>query len=237
MTDGTSNTLFDRLVTRTMNPPRAIEAPFEPIFERFAEEEEEHLAPPPRSMRQAILDGPLPSAPVRQRVAAPEPEKPGTAARREQMGMMAPAVKYKAAESTPADTRHEPAPRSSTETRIRTIREPHIIERLRVEQQHVSTSSEVEPPEAIVEHPVTLLLPSRLVPTVEPDLPPAIPSQPPTQQKASTSPASAEPIIHVTIGRLEIRAGEKEKPVARRSRKAPGPSLEQYLSKRRGGAP
>jgi len=70
-------------------------------------------------------------------------------------------------------------------------------------------------------------------PVVHPHLPVSLP----IRESAPVAAAPSEPVIHVTIGRLEVRAPERErKPrtAERRSANA-GPSLEQYLAKRRGG--
>jgi hypothetical protein len=69
---------------------------------------------------------------------------------------------------------------------------------------------------------------------VEPDLPPSpVPGK--RAQATIPLPSPPEPIIQVTIGRLEVRSGEKPKTVKRQER-ASGESLEQYLSRRREAA-
>src|SRR5439155_11070281 len=61
----------------------------------------------------------------------------------------------------------------------------------------------VSPPAIIRE------LSSHALPVVQPDLPLAIPEAARPQASPAASPES---VIHVTIGRLEIRSSEKEKP-------------------------
>jgi hypothetical protein len=72
---------------------------------------------------------------------------------------------------------------------------------------------------------------------VRPDLPIAIP--PRATQTATPATVTQEPIVHVTIGRLEIRGSDRN--TALRSRERPAAaaaagSLDQYLASRRGGA-
>jgi hypothetical protein len=72
---------------------------------------------------------------------------------------------------------------------------------------------------------------------VRPDLPIAIP--PRAAQAASPATVTQEPIVHVTIGRLEIRGSDKNAPLRTRERPSAtgaAASLDQYLASRRGGA-
>jgi hypothetical protein len=85
-------------------------------------------------------------------------------------------------------------------------------------------------------HAPALRVPQRKQPAplaVQPDLPATIP----IAEKATTASVPAEPVIHVTIGRLEVRTPERERKSRPAAQGAPqsGPTLQQYLAKRRSG--
>lgn len=90
----------------------------------------------------------------------------------------------------------------------------------------------------------TALLPSRALAEVVAQMksaasslraaPPAL-SRRNDQGAPGTSPNDSEPTVHVTIGRIEVRATAENKPTSRRSAPSPVASLEDYLTQRREG--
>lgn len=86
----------------------------------------------------------------------------------------------------------------------------------------------------VVRSPVDDEAAARALPVVQPNLPTLIPEI--SRQSAPIHTAPAEAIVHVTIGRLEIRSGEKSRPPRPREQTASPSSLEQYLTRRRGSA-
>jgi hypothetical protein len=49
------------------------------------------------------------------------------------------------------------------------------------------------------------------------------------KENASSAPAEPEPSVHVTIGRIEVRATSENRPVSRSGAASPVISLEEYL--------
>jgi hypothetical protein len=92
----------------------------------------------------------------------------------------------------------------------------------------------IAPDDHVVRSPADDEATARALPVVQPNLPTLIPE--PSRQAPPIHAAPAEAIVHVTIGRLEIRSGEKSRPPRPREQTASTSSLEQYLTRRRGGA-
>jgi hypothetical protein len=73
-----------------------------------------------------------------------------------------------------------------------------------------------------------------VLPVVHPNLPPLIREQSPVAAAMPVAPP--EPIIHVTIGRLEIRSREEARPAKPAERAVVPSALEEYLAKRQGSS-
>jgi hypothetical protein len=237
MMDRTPNTLFDRLVERTLYSGPVVEAPVEPLFERFDEEMVEEPAasprPAPAGMAEAAASGPS-RATVHARTINQAPARPATP--RVEASAIEPRLMHRGEQAAPTSLHRDAVRPGAPETHVLNVRETRTADapapagRLRAAAPRSEAPREVR-----VEHRISEAPAAPAPSVVEPDLPPSIP-QHPAQAVAMPAQVSAEPAIHVTIGRLEIRAGGKEKPAARRPRTTQGPSLEQYLTQRRGGA-
>ncbi len=238
MMEQPSTTLFDRLVTRAITPPSAVAAPFDPVFERFGEEVAESVAP---ALGASCINRPESPAEFRRNPAP------------------------LALPKTIASALAKPEPPVAAPPQVRTVGETRIVDHIRVQYREahqegatlpvsVESASPVEPfPQAgsppVAEPDIPFAIPpmrfhvtsseirppkQRAVPLVQPDLPLTIPES--KHSEPSVAPAPKESVIHVTIGRLEVRSGEREKPARRRQPTLAGESLEEYLAKRRRGA-
>lgn len=221
--EATTNTLLDRLVLRTAQGENGIEPPAETPFEPSEQETFTDVPMPRRLVPVQMAEAPKLSgrtqnaAPARQVIAPPSaaiptstPSKPG-----------APPLR----QSTVKETTVVP--------RVRTIREPYAVERVR----------NVAGPEKVVTTAFTenidheeKSLPAKMAmgrAAIEPDLVPDVVTK---IARTSEGRGDREVTVNVTIGRLEIkRSGTEKQKDSRRPKTREGNSLEQYLSKRRGG--
>ncbi len=235
----TPNTLFDRLVERTLQSGPVIEAPLEPLFERFEDEvAEQQPSGPKRPAAARIAEAVAPGQPrAAVHVLAMDTEPTPNAPPRVETPVIEPRLMSRVVESAPVSIHRDPARPGAQETRIQKVRETRTVEPAAhpAEPQRAAATWTDAPHAVRTEHWMSEPAASSAASVVEPDLPPSIP-QPPEQARSLPPQVSAEPTIHVTIGRLEIRTGDKEKPAGRRPRTTQGPSLEQYLTRRRGDA-
>ena len=244
------STLLDRMVARVAEPalaiPFALSAPA-----AWGEEISEPVAPAPVSVpelatsepmwqtAQAIEDAPPIVTRVREATAVASVAPP----------VVRPAVPALFAAPRPAEEPDEPfveaAPRTEVMLHETTVvvpapspqapsRETRAAAPRKLQLDLVLPLRDAQADE--MDSPTTAPAPARkrtAPPVVQPDLPVSLPMR----ESAPLAAVPSEPVIHVTIGRLEVRATERErKPrtAERRSANA-GPSLEQYLAKRRGG--
>ena len=90
----------------------------------------------------------------------------------------------------------------------------------------VSRSEQVSIPSLRTSAPATIVVQPRVAPYSEP-----------ARSARAQPPPTAEPTIHVTIGRIEVRATQPAAPIAPRERQAPTVmSLEEYLRRRAKGS-
>ena len=239
--DRAPNTLFDRLVERTLHSKPAIEAPWEPLFDRFEEEAVETAGDSPRA---AIVENTFPVPRASVQAPAAGRELPRLTPARVEISVIAPPQIEpwmmsgdERVEAAPLPIQTGAASPGAPEARVLTVGKTRTAESAaRPAERQPAVASRGEAPHQVrVGRRVTEPRPDGAPPVVEPDLPPRFP-QAPAHALAIPLQAPSDPAIHVTIGRLEIRAGAKEKPAARRTRTSQGPSLEQYLTQRRGGA-
>lgn len=232
------NTLFDRLVALAASPSPGVGIPPGPWFDGFGEETAEVLSPSlqaPSRVRQPYLqesrktDSPTESAAQPAAAARQRPTTPPVGYEWEDSGPEVTVV-------APLTTRHavdeieqvaivpmvEPAaavPAPGPVPELREAARPPFRDRLPRPSRNPARR-----PQPVPQAPAV----------VEPDLP-LSPISAKRVQSAMPLPSPAEPIIQVTIGRLEVRSGEKQRTVKRQERAA-GESLEQYLNKRREAA-
>jgi hypothetical protein len=235
-----STTLFDRLVTRAITPSSPVAASFDPVFETFGEEVAESEAPPalgppsinrtesPAEFRRnsaplALLQTTASALAKPERQPVPLPPQDRRVGETRIVNRIR--VQYReaqpeaAAPPVPVESASpvEPFPQPGSPP----VAEPDIPFEIPHVRFHV-TSSEIRPPQ------------QRSVPVVQPDLPVTIPES--KHSELGVAPAPKESVIYVTIGRLEVRSGEREKPARRREPTLASESLEEYLAKRCGGA-
>jgi hypothetical protein len=218
---------------------------------------------PPRG--DVVADRPAPQRLVIERVAVPEasysvapphpaPSSPETIAPRRQPAQVVPQpLPSSAAQlSSPAiQPAPEPAPQrlvieqtivlepSHSADPLRPAPSPQVVEQPRVvpaaagaqptppsHSQSMMAQPSVLPAASIIQ-PARRSMPATNVPSARRSTPPTVAPQPA---------ATTEPTIHVTIGRIEVRAAPPPTPAARpRSAPVPAMSLDDYLRERGGG--
>ena len=201
MTNPSASTLFDRLVARTLQPPRDIEAPSEPLFERFEEPATETTAPRLAAPLSA-LPSPSTDELVRPREIAPAAGRSEDTPR-QALAQMEPLVDRRHREQRRAE---EPkavarvatsAAKEREPERTRTARETRTAFETRFRDRYVPVLLPGNIRERLVERSVrTATGQSPSVPEIQPDLPPVISFLRTEQGNAPTVPGT-EPAIHV----------------------------------------
>jgi hypothetical protein len=247
------STLLDRMVARVAEPPLAI--PFalttpsawgeeisEPVVPQPARVPESKRPEPVMQPAQAAQDVAPPIAPrVREMPFAESVARPVV------QPVFPTLQSAPQAHQKPTEPMVEAAPRMEVMLHETTVlvpapslhvpsREAHTVAPKKLQLDFVLPLRHA--PAEEMDSPTTAPVPARkrtAPPVVQPDLPVSLPMRESAPQAAVPS----ESVIHVTIGRLEVRAPERErKPrTAERGPAHAGPSLEQYLAKRRGGGP
>jgi hypothetical protein len=232
-------TLFDRLVARSQAPMPEVGGVMGESTARWGEEEQEQVAPALRPVMPVRFEGESKAAPTKDTILPPV-----------------------ASRGKPEVNRSELAVEPGRETirEIQTVIEPRatrppVVTAAPVVQwslPRAEPASHVESPRhgAVAEvpfQPSTATEPERVVKlmtrdgvsAVQPDFPAPLPRPASTRAKEQAAVAKsrdAEPVINVTIGRVEVRAkpqGRMEKP-GQRAKDLTGRTLEQYLAGRRG---
>jgi hypothetical protein len=245
------STLLDRMVARAAEPAPAIPAAM-PAPAAWGEEIREPVARPAR----AQISEPATPVPMRQAARAIEAAparitqvRETTTARSMAPLVVQPATSAEAIAAPDAEDADEPlaeaAPRTAVIVRETTVVEPALVAQAPSPKIRAAAPGKLQPGPVLprreervepVDAPPAAPVPARkrtTPPVVQPDLPVSLP-----MRESGPAPAPPlEPVIHVTIGRLEVRAPERErKPRAAERRTAnTGLSLEQYLARRRGG--
>lgn len=262
MMDQAPGSLFDRLVARVVAPDRGVALPFAPVFDTWGEEVDEQVSPDPGPVKAQVVErSAAPALAQPQETPAPPSRPRRTGRPREEdrrrthdappvpaMPTVVSRVAPDAAEAPEAlDQPAVPAARLAEETpRPPRAQRPTAPGRMhdtpvpddrsgwfrRVVSPVVATDARPidTHPDDVVRSPAVRAAAVPALPRVQPDLPTLVPDV--ARQAPVSEGSSAEPIVYVTIGRLEIRADDKARPARAPERPAAPSSLEQYLAKR-----
>ena len=261
-----SSTLLDRMVARVAEPSFAL-SPSLPAPAAWGEEVGEHAAPAPApapamesSRPDPVIQPPQPAQDVEPQIITRVREVPSIAS---VAPLPAPLPDVWPPARTPVSVPHRtmapeertaevplrsevmlrettvfvPEPTSAPQAPPRASRATPAVVRApapaNMQFTLVMPPPDLRPADVSPPVPIPVSQGKRAVqPAVQPDLPVPIPSA--TIPQVAIQP---EPVIHVTIGRLEVRTAERERK-SRPTERAAAPSgstLEQYLAKRRGG--
>ncbi len=259
MMDQAPGSLFDRLVARVVAPDRGVALPFAPVFDTWGEEVDEQVSPDPEPVQAQVVQRSAAPAVAQPQETQTLPRRTGRAREEDRRRThdappvrAVPTVVSRAAPdaaeapvefdqpAVPAARLAEEAPRPPRAQRPTAPGRRHDTPvpddrsgwLRRVVPPVVATDARPidRRPDDVVRSPAVREAAVPALPRVQPDLPTLIPEV--ARPAPVSEGSSAEPIVYVTIGRLEIRADDKARPARAPERPAAPSSLEQYLAKR-----